>query len=368
MPRWNNSLKDNCIDILDNIIKNVEPSTYNSVLNELLSSDIKNNKKEIEKFIRNKLGLVTKDPRHTKKYWTLRGWSVNQAYIRSKENKQKNCKSVYSREFWLDKINPVTGKLYTTEEADHERNSRRPIRKEYWITKGYNEEDADRLAEKTKSANNKKGAKKSATSDVRRITSKRCVEYYTTRGYNKDDAKKIISEDQKYFSKNICIEKYGKEKGLEIWQERQNRWQMTLNAKPDEEKARINRLKLTKGITVSTAEKEIIKEIKETNIDLKIIPQFNLSVNNKKQYVYDIAVNNKIIEYNGDFWHCNPKKYSADYVNPRTKLKASDKWKLDQKKIKFAEDQGYKVLVVWESDFKENKEKVLKKCIKFLTQ
>jgi len=338
------------------------------MLDEVLALDIKNNKKNIETYIRNRLGIVTKDSRHTKKYWTLRGWTDNEAYVNSKENKQKNYKSVYSREFWLEKINLSTNKLYTVEEADFERNSRRPIRKEYWINKGYNVEDASRLAKETKSSNNKKGAKKSADSDVRRVTSKRCIEYYTTRGYNKEESKKLVAKGQKYFSKDICIEKYGKERGLKIWQDRQDRWQETLNSKSDKEKARINRLKLTKGITVSAAEKKIINEVEKTYKDLIIIPQFTLSVNNKKQYVYDIACKNKIIEYNGDFWHCNPKKYSADYINPRTKLIASEKWKLDEQKIKFAEDQGYEVLVVWESDFKRNKEEVLEKCIQFLTQ
>lgn len=368
MPRWNNSLKDNCIDILDNAISNVEPKTYNRIFKTVLASNVKNSKKEIEKFIRNELGIVTGYAKHTKKYWTLRGWNSQEAYVRSKENKQKNCKSVYSREFWLEKINPITNKLYTIEEADFERNSRRPIRKEYWIKQGHTAENAIKLAEETKNANNKKGAKKSADSNVRRVTSKRCIEYYTARGYSQDEAEKLVSQGQRHFSKDICIEKYGETEGLKIWQQRQRCWQATLNSKSDEEKTRINRLKLSKGITVSSAEKEIIAEVKQTDDNLKIIPQFALSVDNKKQYVYDIAVDKKIIEYNGDFWHCNPKKYSADYINPRTKLKASEKWRLDQEKIRFARDQGYEVLVVWESDFKKNKEKVLAECIKFLTQ
>jgi len=60
--------------------------------------------------------------------------------------------------------------------------------------------------------------------------------------------------------------------------------------------------------------------------------------------------------------------YTEDYINPRTKIKASDKWTSDIKKIEYAQTQGYVVMVVWESDFKENKEEVLKKCIQFLTQ
>ena len=46
----------------------------------------------------------------------------------------------------------------------------------------------------------------------------------------------------------------------------------------------------------------------------------------------------------------------------------NEKWFLDNIKIQYAESQGYEVLVVWESDFKINKEDVIKKCIQFLTQ
>lgn len=366
MPRWNNNLESNCKDIMDNIIKNISPDVYQQLLFEILDSNIENNKKIIEKFLRNKLNLVTTVSKHTKGYWLSRGWTSDEAYVKSKENKQKNCKSVYSQKTWLEKINPASGSYYTPNEADFERNSRRPIRKEYWINKGYSEIEAELLAITAKDTNNKKGADASATTELRKITSNRCIEYFTIRGVTVEEAKLLISENQKHFSKEICIQKYGEIEGLKIWQTRQDNWQDTLNAKPTEEKARINRLKLSKGISVSAAEKIILSEIK------KIIPtagsQFTLCKLDKKQFVYDIVANNKIIEYNGDFWHSNPTKYSPEYINPRTKLKAADKWNIDQQKLQYARDQGYEVLVVWESDFKKNKEEVIKQCIQFLTQ
>ncbi len=367
MPRWNNSLEDNCKFVLDNIIKNIHPIMHQITLSDIISANLENNKKVIELYIRSKLGITSTLSRKTKQYWISRGWSNDEAYIKSKENTQKNTKSVYSREFWLERINPTTGINYTIDEADFERNSRRPIRKEYWIQKGYTDQEAETLALESKNNNNKLGAKSSSTSIVRNVTSKRCTEYYTVRGYSIEEAKILVSNGQKYFSKEICIKKYGEKKGLKVWQDRQNRWQNTLAAKPDEEKFRINRLKLSKGITVSKAEKIIFEQIK--NIFPTVKHQFTLSdESNKKQYVYDINIDKKIIEYNGDFWHSNPSKYSSDFTNPRTKLKALDKWAIDAAKIKYAESQGYKVLVVWESDFKLNKEKVIKECIQFLTQ
>jgi G:T-mismatch repair DNA endonuclease (very short patch repair protein) len=336
------------------------------MLSEVLESDIDNNKKLIEHFIRVRLGLTTKLSKHTSGYWLSRGWDASEAYVKSKENKQKNNKSVYSQEFWTSKINPATNTYYTVDEADFERNSRRPIRKEYWIKKGYTEEDSIRLAVETKNKNNKSGAISSKSSVVRRITSKRCVEYYIARGFSIDEAKKLLSNNQKFFSKKICIEKYGEVEGIEIWKRRQDRWQATLNSKSEQEKARINRSKLSKGITVSKAEKLIVERLLTSGI--KVETQFSLLQQNKKQYVYDIMYNKKIIEYHGDFWHPNPKYYSEDFINPRTKISAKNKWDLDQQKLQFARDNGYNVLVVWESEFKKNQDETIKKCIQFLTQ
>ena len=48
MPRWNNSLENNCKDILDNIIKNIRADLYQQLLLEVLESNIENNKKIIE--------------------------------------------------------------------------------------------------------------------------------------------------------------------------------------------------------------------------------------------------------------------------------------------------------------------------------
>jgi hypothetical protein len=365
MPRWNNDLLTNCKSIMDVSIMDIKPELYSKLLIEIQSECITNNKKVIEQHLRKKLMIPPSLAKHTSGYWIARGWSQAEAYIKSKENTQKNRKSVFSKEFWLTKINPNTGKLYTLDEANFERNSRRPIRKEYWMTRGYLEYDSIILAANTKSQNNKKGANNSKNSSVRKITSKRCIEYYTTRGYSLEDARIMQSESQKFFSKEICIEKYGEIDGLKIWQERQDQWQATLNEKSIEEKSRINRLKLTKGITVSSAERIILNEVKKYIPE--VVHQFTLTELDKKQYIYDLCANNKIIEYNGDFWHCNPILYAADYVNPRTKVKAIDKWQQDQIKLQYAKDHGYDVLVVWESEFKSNKDEIIKKCIQFLT-
>jgi G:T-mismatch repair DNA endonuclease (very short patch repair protein) len=308
------------------------------------------------------------------KYWINRGWDSVQAKVNAAAhmqivNKKANRDSPYSMEFWTKKINPVTGNNYTEIEADFERNSRRPIRPEYWIKKGYTQEIAKQLAVDAKFKNNKKGANNAATTDIRRATSKRCIEYYTARGHSDEEAAIMRSNSQKYFSKEICIQKHGELEGLKVWNDRQEKWQETLSAKSNEEKARINRLKLFKGGSVSKGETLLFEMLTFNNISC--VKQHSILKSQTTYYVYDIVSNKKIIEYNGDYWHANPKKYmSTDILRfpGGIQVQASSIWSKDQQKQQYAQDQGYEVLVIWESDFKKNKEEVVKKCIQFLTQ
>lgn len=79
--------------------------------------------------------------------------------------------------------------------------------------------------------------------------------------------------------------------------------------------------------------------------------------------MYDITIPSKrvVVEFNGDYWHCNPALYSADYIHPVRRKSAAQIWQEDQVKLDIMIDQGYNVIVVWESDWKDCKEEVLKR-------
>lgn len=80
--------------------------------------------------------------------------------------------------------------------------------------------------------------------------------------------------------------------------------------------------------------------------------------------IYDIKHKNCIIEFNGDYWHANPKIYK-DTTIIRGKT-AVDIQRRDMLKLKTAEDLGLKTLVVWESDFKQNKESTINEVCKWI--
>ena len=73
----------------------------------------------------------------------------------------------------------------------------------------------------------------------------------------------------------------------------------------------------------------------------------------------------KIIEFNGDYWHMNPKIYKANDINKTKKLTAQEIWDFDKRKMECAEEHGYKVLYIWESEYNESRSAVIKKCMEF---
>jgi G:T-mismatch repair DNA endonuclease (very short patch repair protein) len=84
---------------------------------------------------------------------------------------------------------------------------------------------------------------------------------------------------------------------------------------------------------------------------------------------YDFKYKNKIIEFNGNYWHANPNKYAHDTIisYPRNKkIKASNIWHKDAKKIEIAKMAGYEVLVIWEDQLKGDINKLIKNIRQWL--
>lgn len=173
------------------------------------------------------------------------------------------------------------------------------------------------------------------------------------------EAKELLSKRQTTFSLGKCIEKHGQELGLLKWQERQEKWIANIESKSNEEKLRINRLKTANGYSVSRAELEICELL-----NLPINSQICIDPN--KGYVYDIVIDKKIIEYNGDYWHMNPSKYNENDYNGRVHMSAKEIWIKDKAKIDFAKSLGYEVLVIWEFEYKQDKQATIDKCKNFL--
>lgn len=92
-----------------------------------------------------------------------------------------------------------------------------------------------------------------------------------------------------------------------------------------------------------------------------------------KYYKYDfVCPELKLcIEFNGDHYHGNPKIYSPDdYLVGKgcTEIKAKDMWETDKNKLSLIENlRDFSVVVVWESDYKKDKDKVIEGIIEYAT-
>lgn len=88
-------------------------------------------------------------------------------------------------------------------------------------------------------------------------------------------------------------------------------------------------------------------------------------------YDYHIKGSTVIIEFYGDYWHANPKKYmhseSIQYPAGSYML-AEEVWQKDKKKIDIACDLGYNVLIIWESDINNDLEGELARAKTFINK
>jgi G:T-mismatch repair DNA endonuclease (very short patch repair protein) len=123
------------------------------------------------------------------------------------------------------------------------------------------------------------------------------------------------------------------------------------------------RLGKIKSIIRSKKEKEIIKEIKKLGYEVK----HSLKIDTK---ICDIFLPklNLVIEYNGDYWHCNPEKYSPDYFHQVKKKTAKELWEYDNNKIDLIKKKGYNLVIVWETDLKEDPDLIKKIITKYDTR
>lgn len=96
--------------------------------------------------------------------------------------------------------------------------------------------------------------------------------------------------------------------------------------------------------------------------------QYCIWANNRINF-YDIVHNNRAIEFNGDYWHCNPLTYLPNYYHKHADVTSCEIWEKDRLKIEaLQKDRSIDTLVIWESDFAKDHNNILKRCVEWLKQ
>lgn len=120
---------------------------------------------------------------------------------------------------------------------------------------------------------------------------------------------------------------------------------------------------------------ELPKELQNSTHYHNLNKEFGkLSFDKKKYFFYDFVISNIkfCIEFNGDDWHANPTKYLPDEVPPiyqfpdRDLKTAKQIWEDDRYKQSTLTREGFKVIYVWESSYEKDKEKTIKKCLEYI--
>lgn len=241
--------------------------------------------------------------------------------------------------------------------------------KEYWIKRGYSEEDAIiKTKEVINITNAKIWKKRRKYPELYQDVNTTQIGYWLKKGFTEEEAKLKIIERQKTFSLETCIAKYGEVKGLEIYNLRQKNWSEKI-----EKKYRNGDFQKFGKDPYSYDEIELFEMIIDRlNIKDNVHVHYGKSQffrffkNLGKTFSYDFVYNHKIIEFNGNYWHCNPKMYNSNYFNKHLQMFANEIWEKDKMRIDAITEKGYDVLIIWEDNYKQNKEKVIQECIDFI--
>ena len=271
------------------------------------------------------------------------------------EKKENNPSTI---EYWLKRCDSL-------EEAEKKRKHNNRCNScfciEYWLKKGYTEKEGRKEITKIQKNNGKKSRSSGSLIPTQ-------LQYWIKKGYSQEEAKQKLSERQSTFSKEKCIKKYGKEKGLQVWQNRQNKWQNTMKSKPKEEIERINKAKRFKNSYSKVSQElfwNLYSEIKDDFEEIyfaQLGPRKGKDITGKnheymlffkdKSIAYpDFFIKDKriVIEFDGTYWH------------NLNEIKENDK--LRTRKIL---NEGYKLLHIAEQDWYDDNNEILKKCKEFI--
>lgn len=185
-------------------------------------------------------------------------------------------------------------------------------------------------------------------------------------------------EQQKYTkTKNYLVDKYGEKIGIEKFNQINRLKSASVNPRIMAELKNISIDEAVEIITsrqnftkyVSLLEKEFIEKLKKIIGELEYTsisrPYGKWSTLLNSYVVYDIKHKDCIIEFNGDYWHCNPKLFESTDIGPGNKL-ASEIWNRDSKKIQTAVNLGFRTATIWESDYRKTKQKVIEGIVEWM--
>jgi G:T-mismatch repair DNA endonuclease (very short patch repair protein) len=192
---------------------------------------------------------------------------------------------------------------------------------------------------------------------------KTCNKRYGVDNVSKSDLIKNKKKDT--FIKNYGVDNIFKDDKFKLWISENNFAWNNLTKEQNEERCKKQTISINKYWSNLTDEQKnkIFNHNGTSSLESKISEVLNfLSISHTTQFlikgkIFDFKISNTniLIEVNGDYWHCNPKKYKVDesVKFPGGVKRVIDIWKKDENKKSKAEKEGYKVIYIWEDEIKK---------------
>jgi len=287
-------------------------------------------------------------------YWINKGYSEKYAIEKVIQCKKEN--SCWNKEFWMVKKGyneeDAIKKVKDNQQKNSKKQDKSKIENQYlietWIKKGYSEEIS---AKKVQNLKNKSNIyKNKSIIEMDEIILKRRNTFYS-----KSVKERTEINISKGRTKNQLIDKFGEEYVEKLSEKRGSGRRNSIFRRYSKiSKSFFDELSSYLDIELFYAEKEEW-----------------IRYDKNKGYYIDLLVKNtnKIIEFNGDFYHANPEIYTKDSIIKMSKTKilsASQIWEQDEKKISTLNNLGYEVLIIWEYDVLHNKQSIIDKCINYI--
>jgi len=292
---------------------------------------------------------------YDKEYWLKKGYNEKEAQdiaLQKRKETSRFCiefwvKRGFSKDEAIKKIKQIQSENSKKRTKDSYIKMLMPWKKEYWINKGIIDDNI--INKKIEEIRAKLSINNLSNKEKNNILQRRKDTYYSK---TEDERNKINKTRGK--TKNDLIQKFGKEYTEKILHERG--------------KGRRNSL----FRRYSKLSEKFFNDL-QINVDKKLyfgVEEKWIRYNKNKGFYVDLLCENKIIEFNGNFYHANPKYYEENSlirISNNKILLAKEIWRRDEFKINILQSLGYKILIIWEDDLsKINYKNTLYKCINFI--
>jgi len=351
---------------------NIENKEINSILekfiikyNHKLDKSWQTVGKLLKDFFKEKEILFPKCNDMKPEFWSSRGWDNPREKI---SELCVNKPLPHTKEYWIkkgyseDEAKQMGFDYYHTSTT---KNRLLPTQLEYYTNQGMSEEEATTSLKKEQTKRTMHLVKKEEDNpELRKRRLWMNIEYYTNKGYSEEVGYQLMEE--KFKSRNIQTMKKLTQKFIDTgFSEEDALERAKNNYKKRANKTMATRIK-NKSFGFQKASKQSLvffkplmdyldKENIEYHVGIEGNTEWFLASGTEYFYSYDFCIPSKklLIEYNGEHVHPNPKMNKDEWhnwIHCWSKKSATECRELDLEKIKLAESKGYKVIEIFESD------------------